>query len=268
VISLPAQQDRFTFNGTAGQRLLFDTLDIDGDFLNVRLIAPSGNVIWESSANQDFGPFYLTETGPHVLVILGAGDAVGDYRFRVLDMAGASALTLGVTTVGQLNPQCVAAVHSFSGGAGQRVKLQSVSASLPEATWSLVAPAGQTLLSGNIALDLGEALLPDPGSLGPLTKGKTCIGVIARGLKDGKRKQVYIYNICDHEACYREVQSQAISYTTGVPAVVGAIMMLTGKWHAPGVWNMEQFDPELFLDVLGPMGLPTVVVDGGEWPEL
>ncbi len=113
-----------------------------------------------------------------------------------------------------------------------------------------------------------KAILPDPGSLGPLTKGKTCIGVIARGLKDGKRKQVYIYNICDHEACYREVKSQAISYTTGVPAVVGAIMMLTNKWHAPGVWNMEQFDPELFLEVLGPMGLPTVVVDGGEWPEL
>jgi saccharopine dehydrogenase (NAD+, L-lysine-forming) len=113
-----------------------------------------------------------------------------------------------------------------------------------------------------------KALLPDPGSLGPLTKGKTCIGVIARGTKDGKPKQVYIYNICDHEACYREVQSQAISYTTGVPAVVGAIMMLTGKWYAAGVWNMEQFDPELFLEVLGPMGLPTVVVDGGEWPEL
>jgi len=113
-----------------------------------------------------------------------------------------------------------------------------------------------------------KALLPDPGSLGPLTKGKTCIGVIARGQKDGKPRQVYIYNICDHEACYKEVQSQAISYTTGVPAVVGAIMMLTGKWHAPGVWNMEQFDPELFLDVLGPMGLPTVVVDGGEWPKL
>jgi saccharopine dehydrogenase (NAD+, L-lysine-forming) len=113
-----------------------------------------------------------------------------------------------------------------------------------------------------------KALLPDPGSLGPLTKGKTCIGVIARGYKDGQRRQVYIYNICDHEACYQEVKSQAISYTTGVPAVVGAIMMLTGAWHAPGVWNMEQFDPEAFLDVLGPMGLPTVVIDGGEWPVL
>jgi saccharopine dehydrogenase (NAD+, L-lysine forming) len=113
-----------------------------------------------------------------------------------------------------------------------------------------------------------KALLPDPGSLGPLTKGKTCIGVIARGLKEGKRKQVYIYNICDHEACYREVGSQAISYTTAVPAVVGAIMMLTGKWHVSGVWNVEQFDPEPFLEVLGPMGLPTTVVDGGDWPAL
>ena len=113
-----------------------------------------------------------------------------------------------------------------------------------------------------------KALLPDPGSLGPLTKGKTCIGVIARGTKDGQRRQVYIYNICDHEACYREVQSQAISYTTGVPAVVGAIMMLSGMWKGAGVFNIEQFDPEVFLDVLGPMGLPTVVVDGGEWPGL
>ena len=113
-----------------------------------------------------------------------------------------------------------------------------------------------------------KALLPDPGSLGPLTKGKTCIGVIARGTKDGQPKQVYIYNICDHEACYKEVQSQAISYTTGVPAVVGAIMMLTDKWRGAGVYNMEQFDPEPFIEVLGPMGLPTVVADGGEWPKL
>lgn len=113
-----------------------------------------------------------------------------------------------------------------------------------------------------------KALLPDPGSLGPLTKGKTCIGVIARGTKDGKPKQVYIYNICDHESCYKEVKSQAISYTTGVPAAVGAIMMLTGKWHEAGVFNMEQFDPELFLEVLTPMGLPTIVVDDGDWKKL
>jgi len=119
-----------------------------------------------------------------------------------------------------------------------------------------------------VPLQFLKAVLPDPASLGPLTKGRTCIGVIARGLKDGQRKQVYIYNICDHEKCYAEVNSQAISYTTGVPAVVGGIMMLTGKWHKPGVWNMEQFDPQPFLEEVGPMGLPHVVVDGGDWPEL
>ncbi len=119
-----------------------------------------------------------------------------------------------------------------------------------------------------VPLQFLKAVLPDPGSLGPLTRGKTCIGVIARGLKDGERRQVYIYNICDHEQCYAEVNSQAISYTTGVPAVVGGIMMLTGQWHKPGVWNMEQFDPEPFLAEAGPMGLPHVVIENGYWPPL
>ncbi len=105
-----------------------------------------------------------------------------------------------------------------------------------------------------------KALLPDPASLGPLTKGRTCIGVVATGTKDGKRKTSFIYNICDHEACYREVKSQAISYTTGVPAAVGAEMMLTGKWRGKGVFNMEQFDPDPFLEVIGPRGLPWKVV--------
>src|SRR5690625_4863498 len=75
-----------------------------------------------------------------------------------------------------------------------------------------------------IPLQFLKALLPDPASLGPRTKGKTCIGCVARGVKDGKEKTVYIYNICDHEECYREVKSQAISYTTGVPAMIGAKM--------------------------------------------
>jgi saccharopine dehydrogenase (NAD+, L-lysine-forming) len=105
-----------------------------------------------------------------------------------------------------------------------------------------------------------KALLPDPASLGPLTKGRTCIGVVAHGKKDGKDKVAFIYNICDHEACYREVKSQAISYTTGVPAAVGAEMMLTGKWRGKGVFNMEQFDPDPFLEVIGPRGLPWKVV--------
>ncbi len=106
-----------------------------------------------------------------------------------------------------------------------------------------------------------KALLPDPASLGPRTKGRTCIGCIVRGIKDGKEKTVYIYNTCDHEACYAEVQSQAISYTTGVPAMIGAKMMLEGKWMKPGVWNMEQMDPDPFMADLNAHGLPWVVVE-------
>ena len=103
-----------------------------------------------------------------------------------------------------------------------------------------------------------KALLPDPASLGPLTKGKTCIGCLIKGVKDGKERTYYIYNICDHEESYREVQSQAISYTTGVPAMIGAKMMLTGAWKQPGVWNMEQLDPDPFMKALNVHGLPWV----------
>ncbi|EGJ48900.1 saccharopine dehydrogenase family protein [Desulfocurvibacter africanus] len=107
-----------------------------------------------------------------------------------------------------------------------------------------------------IPLEFLKALLPDPGSLGPLTKGRTCIGNIVKGTKDGKEREYYIYNICDHQQAYAEVGSQAISYTTGVPAMIGAMMMLTKKWSKPGVWNMEQFDPDPFMDALNKHGLP------------
>jgi saccharopine dehydrogenase (NAD+, L-lysine-forming) len=101
-----------------------------------------------------------------------------------------------------------------------------------------------------------KALLPDPASLGPRTVGKTNIGVIARGVKDDKPVSRYVYNICDHQACYRETYAQAVSYTTGVPAMIGAMMMLTGKWMRPGVWNMEEFDPDPFMASLNEHGLP------------
>ncbi|WP_043320110.1 saccharopine dehydrogenase family protein [Microbulbifer sp. HZ11] len=101
-----------------------------------------------------------------------------------------------------------------------------------------------------------KALLPDPASLGPLTKGKTCIGNIIKGVKDGEEKIYYVYNICDHQEAYKEVQSQAISYTTGVPAMIGAKMMMEGKWMKPGVWNMEQLDPDPFMNDLNKYGLP------------
>lgn len=106
-----------------------------------------------------------------------------------------------------------------------------------------------------------KALLPDPSTLGPRTKGKTCIGCVVKGVKDGKQKTVYLYQIKDHQDCYAEVQSQAISYTTGVPAMIGAKMMLEGKWKKPGVWNIEQFDPDPFMEDMNKYGLPWEVIE-------
>ncbi len=107
-----------------------------------------------------------------------------------------------------------------------------------------------------IPLQFLKAVLPDPASLGPRTKGKTNIGCIFQGVKDGNPKTYYLYNICDHQACYREVGSQAISYTTGVPAMIGAMLVMNGTWNKPGVWNMEEFDPDPFMDALNKWGLP------------
>lgn len=107
-----------------------------------------------------------------------------------------------------------------------------------------------------VPLKFLKALLPDPASLGPVTKGKTCIGCLISGKKKGAGKSVYIYNICDHQAAFAEVGAQAVSYTTGVPAMIGAMLMATGKWHRPGIWNMEQFDPIPFMDALNRYGLP------------
>lgn len=103
-----------------------------------------------------------------------------------------------------------------------------------------------------------KAVLPDPASLGPRTKGKTNIGCIFQGTKDGQPKTYYVYNVCDHEECYREVGSQAISYTTGVPAMIGAMMVLKGLWKKPGVYNVEEFDPDPFMEELNKQGLPWV----------
>lgn len=103
-----------------------------------------------------------------------------------------------------------------------------------------------------------KALLPDPASLGPRTHGKTNIGCIFTGKKDGKDKTYYIYNVCDHQECYKEVKSQAISYTTGVPAMCGAMMLLTGQWSKAGVYTVEEFDPDPFLDALSKYGLPHI----------
>ena len=107
-----------------------------------------------------------------------------------------------------------------------------------------------------IPLQFLKAVLPDPASLGQRTKGKTNIGCIFRGKKDGKDKTYYVYNVCDHEACYKEVGSQAVSYTTGVPAMIGAMLVMNGTWKGAGVYNIEQFDPDPFMDALNHWGLP------------
>ena len=107
-----------------------------------------------------------------------------------------------------------------------------------------------------VPLQFLKAVLPDPASLGPRTVGKTNIGCIFRGKKDGKDKTYYLYNVCDHQECYKEVGSQAISYTTGVPAMIGAMLVMNGTWTKPGVYNIEEFDPDPFMDALNKWGLP------------
>ena len=107
-----------------------------------------------------------------------------------------------------------------------------------------------------VPLQFLKAVLPDPSSLGPRTKGKTNICCIFTGKKDGVEKTIYIYNTCDHQECYKEVGSQAVAYTTGVPAMIGTMMLMTGTWQGPGVFNIEEFDPDPFMDALNKWGLP------------
>ncbi len=112
-----------------------------------------------------------------------------------------------------------------------------------------------------VPLKFLKAVLPEPASLGPLTKGKTCIGCLLKGIKDGREKKLYVYNICRHEDAYNEVGSQAISYTTGVPAMIGAMLMLNGTWKGRGVFNMEMLDPDPFMAALNLHGLPWEAVE-------
>ena len=112
-----------------------------------------------------------------------------------------------------------------------------------------------------VPMQLLKELLPDPASLGPRTVGKTNIGCVFEGMKDGKARKIYIYNVCDHQVCYRETGAQAVSYTTGVPAMIGAKMILEKKWAGKGVFNMEQFDAKPFMDDLNVQGLPWKIIE-------
>lgn len=106
-----------------------------------------------------------------------------------------------------------------------------------------------------VPLEFLKAVLPDPGDLGENYTGETSIGCRVRGIKDGQEKTYYIWNNCSHEAAYKETGAQGVSYTTGVPAMLGAMMVLTGQWSGAGVFNVEQFNPDPFLEKLGEYGL-------------
>jgi len=119
-----------------------------------------------------------------------------------------------------------------------------------------------------IPLQFLKVILPDPASLGPRTQGQTCIGCLIHGVKEGKPRRIFLYNVCDHQSCYQEVKSQAVSYTTGVPAMIGAKQILTGQWRQPGVFNMEQCDPDPFMNDLNHFGLPWQIKEFGADEEL
>ncbi|RUM76725.1 MAG: saccharopine dehydrogenase family protein [Sulfurovum sp.] len=112
-----------------------------------------------------------------------------------------------------------------------------------------------------VPMEFLATLLPDPATLGERTKGKTNIGIFAKGIKDGEEKSIYIYQVSDHENCYEEVLSQGVSYTTGVPAMIGAKLILEQKWQGKGVFNMEEFDPDPFMEELMVQGLPWKIIE-------
>ena len=112
-----------------------------------------------------------------------------------------------------------------------------------------------------VPLKLVKAVLPDPGSLAPDYAGKTCIGDFVRGMKDGRQRELFIYNVADHEEAYREVGSQGISYTAGVPAVAAAMLIASGDWDVRRMANVEELPPRPFLGLLNSIGLPTRIRD-------
>ena len=119
-----------------------------------------------------------------------------------------------------------------------------------------------------VPLKVVKACLPDPASLAPGYTGKTCIGNLVAGEKDGSPREIFIYNSCDHRTCYEEVESQAVSYTAGVPPVAAAVLIAQGIWDAKTMVNVEELNPNPFIELLGTMGLPTSVVELGEGTEV
>ncbi|NQS99620.1 MAG: saccharopine dehydrogenase, partial [Candidatus Omnitrophica bacterium] len=110
-----------------------------------------------------------------------------------------------------------------------------------------------------VPLKVLKALLPDPSSLAPSYSGKTCIGDLIKGTKDGEHREIFIYNTCDHAQCYQEVESQAISYTAGVPPAAAAMLIANGTWDIKAMVNVEELKPDPFIELLNQMGLPTEI---------
>ena len=124
--------------------------------------------------------------------------------------------------------------------------------------------SGKTAKVNIVPLQFLKAVLPNPQDLGENYDGETSIGCRIRGLKDGKERTYYVYNNCKHQEAYKETGMQGVSYTTGVPAMIGAMMFIKGLWRKPGVWNVEDFDPDPFMEQLNIQGLPWHEVFDGD----
>ena len=171
-IAQPGDQHLYTFNGTAGQKIYYDSLDRDFEQIYCRLIAPSSGFVWDfAPQSNDVGPVTLLEDGTYTLLIDGLAAATGDYSFRLLDLAAASALSMTIPTSGQLNPSSATEAYQLNGTAGQRVNLDSISATTAQANWRLMSPADQAIASASINSDLGDAILPLTGPYWLLVEG-------------------------------------------------------------------------------------------------
>jgi hypothetical protein len=174
-VSEPGEQHLYTFAGTTGQRIYYDSLDSDSEQVYSRLIAPSGVLVWDfTNQSTDAGPVTLLENGLYTLLIDGNAATTGDFRFRILDLAAAAPLVLGGTTTGTLSPANATLAYQIGGTAGQRLKFDNLSATLNQANWRLIGPANQNITSAQgITTDLGEVVLPVNGTYHLLVEGYT-----------------------------------------------------------------------------------------------
>ena len=221
-----------------GVRTVSGTTPVTGRYCKFQLDGPS---TWLGGANNTFATDYR--------MYIGKTDGDWTCLFNGKQIWGANAAASTAVSDANYWSGSVSVTASTTVGNNESIRTgQWTQVSMPYP----IAFNGQKI----VPIEFLKALLPDPASLGPRTKGKTNIGCIFHGRKNGKPVDYYVYQVCDHQACYREVGSQAISYTTGVPAMIGAKMFLEGKWTAKGVHTCEEFDPDPFMAALKKQGLP------------